>query len=178
MSAANFLVWELRQTLKHEFLRGEVFALTGASQARVALALNLAMALRQHLRGSPCRTLVSDMMLGVEAADACLYPEVMVTCSAADAADRLVTREPVLVVEVLPAAGAARQAGDKFGLCRTLPTLREYLHIDTGTRRCELQRKGDDGAWVRHAFEPGQAVRLASVGLVLSAAALWDKVPA
>ncbi len=45
-------------------------------------------ALRQHLRGTPCRTFISDMKLRVEAADAYFYPDVLVTCSAADAARR------------------------------------------------------------------------------------------
>ena len=176
MSAADFLEWELRQTLKHEFLRGQVFALTEASPARDRLALNLALALRAHLRATPCRTLISDKMLRVDAADACLYPDVMVTCSAADAAQALLTREPVLVVEIVSPAGAACDALDRFAACRELPTLREYLRIDIASRRCHLQRKGEGGAWAAHAFEPGQALALASVGLTLGAAALWSKV--
>jgi Uma2 family endonuclease len=177
MSSAAFPEWELRQTLKHEFVRGEVFALTGTGPAQVTVALNLALALRQHLRGSACRTLISDKMLRVQASDAYLYPDVMVSCSAADAADRLLTREPLLLVEVLPAAGAARQAGERFALCRELPSLREYLLLDPAARRWEVQRRDDDGAWTCHAFELAQPLQLATVGFTLGAAALWANVP-
>ena len=41
------------------------------------------------------------MKLRVEAADCYFYPDVIVTCSSVDAADPLIKREPVLVVEVL-----------------------------------------------------------------------------
>ena len=176
MSAAEFPDWELRQTLKHEFVRGAVFALTGPGPAQVTVALNLALALRQHLRGSACRMFVSDRMLRVDASDAFLYPDVTVSCSAADAADRLLTRAPLLLAEVLPAAGAARHAGERFALCRNLPSLREYLLLDPATRRWEVQRRDDDGAWACQGFEPAQPLQLASLGLTLGAAVLWANV--
>jgi Uma2 family endonuclease len=137
----------------------------------------VAMALRQHLSGTPCRTFITDMKLRVEAADAFYYPDVMVTCSAADAGDLLVKRQPVLLVEVLSPSTAAHDRGEKFAAYRKLPSLREYLLIDTDTRRCDLYRKGDDGLWVLHPSEPGQAVALSSVTLQISPAQLWAEVP-
>ena len=139
---------------------------------------NVYVALRQHLGGTPCRTFITDMKLQVRAASAYFSPDVMVTCSAADAADPLVKREPVLLVEVLSPATAAYDRGDKFAAYRKLPTLREYLLVDTGSRRCDLYRKGDDGLWVLHPFDAGQTVTLASVKAEVSAAQLWAEVPA
>lgn len=178
MSAQDFLAWDETQTVRHEFVAGEVFAMAGAGEAHVTVAGNVYVYLRQHLAGTPCRTFITDMKLRVEAADAFFYPDVMVTCSAADAADPLVKREPVLLVVLLSPATAAYDRGDKFAAYRKLPTLREYLVIDTDSRRCDLHRKGDDGLWVLHPFEPGQAVTLASVGAELPAAQLWAEVPA
>ena len=54
MSAAEFLAWDAQQDVKHEFVHGEVFAMAGAGEAHVTATLNVAMALRQHLQGSPC----------------------------------------------------------------------------------------------------------------------------
>lgn len=177
MSAQDFLAWDETQTVRHEFVAGEVFAMAGAGEAHVTAAGNVYLLLRQHLAGTPCRTFITDMKLRVDAADAVFYPDVMVTCSATDAADPLVKREPVLLVEVLSPATAAYDRGDKFAAYRKLPSLREYLLVDTDSRRCDLYRKGGDGLWVLHPFEPGQAVTLASVELELGAAALWDEVP-
>lgn len=182
MTAADFLAWEATQTVKHEFVRGEVFAMAGAGKAHVAVSLNVAMALRQHLRGSPCSTFIANTKLRVEAADVYYYPDVMVTCSAADAADPMTVREPTLVVEVLSPSTAAHDRGDKFAACRQLPTLREYVLIDPLTRRCDVFRKGagegEGGLWVLHPFEPPQGLQLASVGLDVPADVLWEQVPA
>jgi len=131
------------------------------------------MALRQHLRGSPCRVYAADVKLRVEAADCYFYPDVMVTCSSADLGDRLIKRGPLLVVEVLSPSTAAFDRGDKFADYRQLPDLREYLLVDVVRQRCELYRKGADGLWVLHPGGTGEGVQLASVDLAISADALW-----
>ncbi len=177
MTAQEFLVWDGAQTLRHEFVAGEVFAMAGAGEAHVTVAGNIYVALRQQLAGTPSRTFITDMKLRVEAADAFFYPDVMVTCSAADAGEPMLKREPVLLVEVLSPATAAYDRGDKFAAYRTLPSLREYLLVDTDSRRCDLFRKSDDGLWVLHPLEPGQAVSLAAVRAEISAAQLWAEVP-
>ena len=179
MTPDEFLVWDESQTVKHEFVGGEVFAMAGAGKAHVALSLNTAMALRQHLRGTPCRTTIVDTKLHVAAVGAFFYPDVMVTCSASDAQDPAVVREPVLLVEVLSPGTAAFDRGGKFLIYRMLTSLREFVIIDPFNRRCDVFRKGTDaaGLWVLHPFDQTQDVRLESVDMNLTAEALWDEVP-
>ncbi len=177
MTAETFLAWDETQTVKHEFVRGEVFAMAGAGEAHVTTAGNVYAALRRHLKGSPCRSFISDMKLRVEAADAFFYPDVMVTCASADASDATSKGHPVLLVEVLSPSTAAYDRGDKFVAYRRLASLREYALIDPQSRRCDVYRLGADGLWVLHPFEAGQDLRLASVDLDLPAVTLWDEVP-
>ena len=74
MTAAEFLAWDQHETLRREFVRGEVFAMAGREDGHATVALNIAMAFRTHLRGTPCRTFNSDVKLRVEAADCYFYP--------------------------------------------------------------------------------------------------------
>jgi len=173
MTAEEFLLWDETQTIKHEFVRGEVFAMTGGVDRNNTVAGNLYMLLRQHLRGTPCRVYGSDVKLRVEAADCFFYPDLMVTCSAADLTSRLIKREPVLVVEVLSPSTAAFDRGEKFADYRQLTSLAEYLMVDVERRHCDLHRKGPDGLWVLHPSGPEDAVHLASLDLVVQAAELW-----
>ena len=177
MTAEEFLAWDKNQAERWEFVAGEVFAMTGASTPHVTVAMNVAFALRQHLRGTPCRTYINDNKLRVEASNAYYYPDVMVTCSASDAQDPLIQREPTLLVEVLSPSTASDDRGGKFHAYRTLPTLREYLLIDPSTRHSDLYRLGSEGLWVLHPAAPTDSVHLASVELTISAAVLWDEVP-
>lgn len=176
MSASEFLRWDAQQSVKHEFVAGEVFAMAGASDAHITLTGNLFSALRNHLRGTPCRCFFADMKLRVDGADAFFYPDVVVTCSAADAADRLVKREPVLLAEVLSRSTAAYDRGAKFAAYRLLPSLREYLLIDPESRVCDLYRRGDDGLWVLHPYSAADTVHLASLDVRLPGDVMWEQV--
>jgi Uma2 family endonuclease len=182
MTAADYLDWDASQTVKHEFLAGEIFAMVGAAKTHGAVTLNIAIALRQHLRGTSCSTFVTDIKLQVQAADAYFYPDVMVTCSARDSEDPLFVREPSLVIEVLSPSTAAFDIGAKFVAYRQLPSLLEMVFIDPESHRCDVYRKGtvqaNGGLWVLHPFEPDQDVHLASVELDLPASLLWEGMPA
>jgi Uma2 family endonuclease len=114
-TATDYLAWEAQQVERHEFLDGEVFAMAGAEDRHVTVAMNLAFALRQHLGGSPCRTYMSDMRLRVAAANAYFYPDVMVTCSAQDLSSPMHKTEPKLIAEVLSPGTAAYDRGVKSG---------------------------------------------------------------
>jgi Uma2 family endonuclease len=176
MTTAEFLAWDAKQIERHEFVNGEVFAMAEAEDRHVTTSLNIAMSLRRHLRGTPGRTFMSDMKLHVASADSYFYPDVMVTCDAADLASPLVKTAPVLVVEVLSPTTAAYDRGEKFARYRRLPSLQEYMLVDIDTRRTDLYRKGADSMWVLHPFDDGQTVHLASVVLDLSAEALFAEV--
>ena len=102
-----FLAWEAKQPTKHEFLAGEVFAMVGARQDHVVVALALAARLPEHLRGTRCRAYSSGMKLEVPAADAVLYSDAMVSCDEADRQRPLSVQSPCLVVEVLSESTAA-----------------------------------------------------------------------
>ncbi len=176
MTAQEFLAWDETQTIKHEFLRGEVFAMTGVLDRHASMVLNLGMTLRPHLKGTPCRTYLNDVKLQVDAANSFFYPDVMVTCSAADLASPLIKSQPVLVVEVLSPSTAAYDRGEKFAAYRQLPSLAEYVLVDLDSHRCDVYRKSADGLWVLHPFEGGQTVQLASVGLNINAEDLWADI--
>ena len=122
-SASVFLVWESGELDRHEYLDGKIFAMPGAEDRHNLVAVNLGMALNQHLTGTPCRTFMSDMRLHVAAANAYFYPDVLATCSAIDHDNALQKTEPKLIAEILSPSTAAYDRGVKFsdyrsGVCQ------------------------------------------------------------
>lgn len=114
MTTVDYLAWEAEQAERHEFVGGETFAMAGAEDRHVIVCMNLAFALRQHLSGTPCRTFMSDMRLSVAALGSYFYPDIMVTCAAADVSSPLAKSEPKLIIEVLSPSTAAYDRGLKF----------------------------------------------------------------
>jgi Uma2 family endonuclease len=172
MSGEDYLAWESTQAQKHEYMAGEVYAMVGASDRHVTISLNIAAALRNHLRGGPCRTYISDMKLHVAAVDAWFYPDVMVVCEAADLARAQDKTAPVLIVEVLSPSTEAFDRGGKFAAYRQIDTLREYLMVDPESGRVELYRREAEGRW--SLLAPADATELLSVDLRLSAAEIFE----
>ncbi|MBN8727840.1 MAG: Uma2 family endonuclease [Xanthomonadales bacterium] len=163
--AAEFLEWEAAQPVKHEFVDGEVFAMAGASDAHVTIALNLAIALRNHFRGGPCSVFIPDMKLRVEADDAYYYPDVFVSCAESDRAHTHWKAEPVFVAEVLSPSTSANDRGCKFASYRKLASLAEYAVIDTERQAVDLFRRMGDGSWLLFPIEGGGTLELASLKL-------------
>ncbi|WP_367850270.1 Uma2 family endonuclease [Rhodoferax sp. WC2427] len=117
------------------------------------------------------------MRVHVEAANAYFYPDVMVTCSPHDLESPTFKAEPKLIVEVLSPSTAGFDRGLKFTHYRSLASLQEYVLIDLDTRFTDRHRKSPNGLWVLHPFAKGETIVLASVGLELTAAQLFAKVP-
>ncbi|MDP2810859.1 MAG: Uma2 family endonuclease [Rhodocyclaceae bacterium] len=178
-SIDDYMTWEAEQVERHEYLNGEVFAMTGARDAHNTIALNIASQLRGKLRGGPCRAFIADMKLRVDAADAVFYPDVLVICDARDKAPEAdtVKRHPCLIVEVLSESTAAYDRGIKFEHYRGIDTLKEYLLVEQDRRHIDLFRRGEDGRWMLESFGPEGTVALESVGVALDTKTIYEDVP-
>lgn len=184
MDVDAFLAWEAEQPEKHEFVGGEVFlrgcpavAFRDSPDRHVTLSGNVFAALREHLRGGPCRTFITNMKLRVEAADAFFYPDVMVTCDPQDRGREQYKQASLLVVEVLSPTTEAFERGAKFAAYRPLVSLQEYLMIDPANGAVELYRRDPEDHWVLYTHDPRDAVELRSVGLTLEGGRIFEDAP-
>jgi hypothetical protein len=73
-------------------------------------------------------------------------------------------------------ATAPYDRGAKFAHYRQIATLQEIALIDPDSRRADVYRRGADGLWVLHPFDPGQGVAFASVQLVIADEALYADI--
>jgi len=172
-SLTDFLAWEETQAERHEFVRGEVFAMVGARRVHGLVSLNIAAALKNQLRGSVCRVFNETMKLQV-AEDVLFYPDVFVTCDPADLRTELVFRAPTVVVEVLSPSTQANDRGGKFTWYRRLASLREYLLVDPDSREVQLFRRGSDGLFTLHDLTGAPLVALTSIDCQLPAEDIFD----
>jgi Uma2 family endonuclease len=174
-SLDEFIVWENAQPERHEFVRGEVFAMVGARRVHNTVVGNVFAALKQHLKGSPCRAYVESAKLQTAVGDL-FYPDVFVTCDPQDLRTEQIFRAPTVIVEVLSPSTQACDRGLKFTLYRGLPSLREYALVDPDTREVQLFRRGDDGLFTLHDLSGAPQVQFASIACTVSAEDLFDGI--
>ena len=173
MDLEAFLDWENRQPARHEFYRGEVFAMVGARRVHGIVAGNVFAALKSRLKGKPCMVFIENMKLRV-AGGALFYPDVFVTCDASDLRTEMVFEHPTLIVEVLSESTQAFDRGAKFAAYRSLASLREYLLIDPDLRTVELFRRNAASLFELHDHTGLDTLELASLRLALPQAELFD----
>ncbi len=170
-----YLAWENDQPERHEFHRGEVFAMVGGRRVHGTVVGNLFGLLRDATKGSPCRVF-SETMKVQPAADTILYPDVFVTCDPDDLRTEIIFSAPKLIIEVLSPSTQAYNRSQKFALYRRMASLQEYALVDPDTRRIEVFRIGADGLWVLHDMSERDVLTLASVGCEMKMADVFDGV--
>jgi Uma2 family endonuclease len=176
MTLAAFLDWENAQVEKHEFVRGEVFAMVGGRRVHGLVLGNAFASLKQQLRGTPCRVFADSMKLQI--GEDIFYPDVFVTCDPNDLRTEQIFRGPKLLIEVLSPSTEGYDRGLKFALYRGLPSLLEYLLVHPDTREASLFRRGADGLFTLHDFNNEARIELASVGCVLDRDELFEGIEA
>ncbi|MGF1536378.1 MAG: Uma2 family endonuclease [Elainellaceae cyanobacterium] len=178
MTPQEYLTWEAEQLLKYGYIDGDVYAMTGGTIPHNDIALNIAAALKTHLRGKGCKVQMADAKLGVSECGPFHYPDVMVSCDRRDQAARQVIYHPCLIVEVLSPSTEGFDRGQKFRHYRRIEALREYVLVDAERMGLEVYRLNERGKWELTSYggEPSAEVEFVSVGFRCSMSLVYENV--
>ena len=148
MTVEEYLRFDESSPIKHEFVAGEVYAMSGATLIHNLIAGTIFGLLLGAEGAGACRVVMSDMRVEVDH-DRYYYPDVAVVCTPVAELD-VVAREPCVVVEVTSPNTARIDRGEKLDAYRRIPALRAYLIVDHRRRRVERHwREVPDGEWLR-----------------------------
>lgn len=174
LSYREYLDLEKTSEVKHEYLRGEAWAMAGGTPSHAKIAANVSHLLAKSLEGKPCGVFSSDLRVRVIATDRSTYPDVTVICGkrqlAAD--DPHAVTNPIVIVEVLSDSTEASDRGEKFAHLQHLPSLQEYVLVSTRTQRVEVFRRGPGTNWTLMSHIDGSA-ELTSIGARLDLADVY-----
>jgi Uma2 family endonuclease len=176
LSPEDYLESEKSSPIKHEYIQGQIYAMSGASDAHVTITANLLTLLRNHIRGMGCRAYVADMKARIESLNIFYYPDIMVTCDQRDTNFEYFKCYPSLIIEVLSPSTEAFDRGDKFSDYQELETLKEYVLISQNRQRVDCFRRNLEGRWVLYSYRENQELQLTSVNFSCSLAAVYEDV--
>lgn len=140
---AEFLAWEERQELRHEFVNGRIVAMAGGTKAHNRIATNTFKALDRLLEGKLCQPFIADIKVLIEAHGNSRYPDVVVDCTPFAANDISATK-PTVVFEVLSKSTAWIDQGEKMDDYAAVPSLQAVVLIAQDKRRIELWVRAGD----------------------------------
>ncbi|WP_245863671.1 Uma2 family endonuclease [Candidatus Viridilinea mediisalina] len=117
LSEAAYLERERVSTIKHEYYAGELFAMSGASEAHNLIASNVHASLYNQIRGRGCRIYPSDMRVKVAKTGLYTYPDLTLVCGQpkfADQVKRDTLLNPTVIIEILSPSTERYDRGVKF----------------------------------------------------------------
>jgi Uma2 family endonuclease len=166
---AEYMAFAEAADIKHEYIAGEIVAMSGGTIAHGRLIGQVTGLLRDALKGRPCVVMPAEVRVRIRAADRATYPDLHVVCSAVetDPDDAHAVINPTVIVEVLSDSTADSDRGDKFAAYRRLKSLREYVLVSQHERRVDVYRR-DGRRWILEEFRTEEAFRLESIDVNLS----------
>ena len=136
-------------TEKHEYYKGEIFAMSGAKLQHNIITTNVLVGLGNKLAGKPCRPFGSDMRIHIPKNTLFTYPDISVICGEVESLDNdeMNFLNPTLIIEVLSPSTKNYNRGEKFRLYRDIATLKEYILIDSESVGIEAFHINSSGHW-------------------------------
>ena len=118
---------------KHEYFQGEIFSMPGASTNHNRIFSNLFIAIGNKLNGKPCEPFGSDMRMLIPKNSLFTYPAISIYCNGLNQSnvDSESFIEPTVIIEILSPLTKDYDRGHKFELYMDIPTLSEYILIDS-----------------------------------------------
>jgi len=163
MTLAEFLDWEDRQELKHEFDGFQPVAMVGVTRAHAIIQRNLTTALTNRLRGRPCQFFGPE--LKIEVVGRIRYPDGFVVCSPGPNSSTVV-RDPVVIFEILSIGTASTDRIVKNAEYRATPSVQRYVMLEQDrVGATVVSRAGDD--WVDHILQEHEMLEMPEIGIVV-----------
>lgn len=145
----EYLEIEKASDIKHEFFGGEVFAMAGASLRHVIIATNLLVQTALQLKGKSCHPYGSDMRIHIPENTLFTYPDISIICGdvVPSPEDEDTAIQPIVLIEILSPATKNYDRGEKFRLYRDIPSLKEYILVDSESVNIEAFRLNAGRHW-------------------------------
>ena len=175
MTVAEFLSFEETSPAKHEYVAGEVFAMSGVTTRHNLINFNIARLLHAVARKHGCRVFIAEVMLRA-ADDRFYYPDAIVACGRASEVERIVT-DPTVVVEVTSLTTRATDRREKLDAYRRMPTLWSYVIVEQRRRHVLVYTRGDGGDWSRDELTGAGDVAIPCLEARFTLDEIYDDVP-
>ncbi|GAC1353325.1 MAG: Uma2 family endonuclease [Polyangiales bacterium] len=174
VSFAEYLAIDAKSELKHEYIRGMVYAMGGGSPEHARLAMAVGRELGTQLSGKPCAVYSSDLRVRVLETGLATYPDVTVVCGAleTDPEDSHSATNPTVIVEVLSPSTEKHDRGAKYAHYRRISSLRAYVLVSQDEPLISVFTRNADESWTLRDVRAGFA-RIDAIACVLDVAAVY-----
>ncbi len=175
----EYFAMEEKAVEKHEYYNGEIFLMSGTKIPHNTISINLLGSIIPHLKGKPCKPFHSDQRVYVEKNGLFTYPDIFIVCGKTETRnnDNWNVLNPTVIIEILSPSTRSYDRGDKFKLYRDLPSLQEYILVNSEAIGVEAFSINGDGWWeLKEYKERHEDLKINSIGLSIPLQDVYDGV--
>ena len=173
----EYLEMEKDALEKHEYYKGEIFAMSGASARHNIISVNILISLGISLKGKKCRPYGSDMRVNIPENTLFTYPDISIFCGEVITLreDENTAIQPTVIIEILSPSTRNYDRGEKFMLYRAIPSLKEYILVDSESIHVEHFAINKEGLWqLKEHNNPGEEIFLETLGVKLPLEEIYE----
>ncbi|MFN8290568.1 MAG: Uma2 family endonuclease [Chitinophagaceae bacterium] len=149
VSVDEYFERELNADERLEYYDGLVLAMSGGSISHNAIDRNLISALHNYLKGKECQVFPPDLRITNLSPENYLYPDASIVCGNPELQENRpdTLTNPSVIFEILSPSTRSADKRRKFFFYMQIPSLKEYIMIDSQKRHITTGRKQPDGSW-------------------------------
>ena len=177
LSVEEYLQFEKASRDKHEYFKGEIFAMAGAGARHNVIFSNFFISIGIQLKGKPCKPYGSDLRIHIPENSLFTYPDISIICGEIipSKIDADTAVEPTVIIEILSSSTRNYDQGIKFRLYREIPTLKEFITIDSESIGIEAYRINAERNWELKDYRSiDETLTIPAVGLSLSLKEIYE----
>jgi Uma2 family endonuclease len=176
LTVEQYLAMEAESEIRHEYIDGEIFPMTGGTLNHDQVVMNMTGALLAQLADSDCRLYSSNMRVRVSPTRY-IYPDLSAVCGEAETADGATNLlNPIFVVEVLSPSSVSRDRVSKLEYYGAVPSMQGYLILDQERVFAEWHMRSQSGWHLRQFSGLADEIPLEPLGCALSLAEVYRGV--
>ncbi len=176
---AEYLELENASEVKHEYYQGEIFAMAGAKLPHIIINKNLMILSGNKLKGNKCQPYGNDTRIWIKKNTLFTYPDLTIICGKPESRndDDFNFLNPVVIFELLSKSTESYDRGSKFDLYKEIPTLKEYILVDSESITIEAWFLNENGDWALRQYNNlGQSLELPSLGISIELQEIYQDV--
>ncbi len=171
--------------VKHEYVAGEIYAMSGGSPEHAALTSALTVLLGTHLLGTrllgtqlgggPCRIYSSDLRISIASAEVYTYADLSVVCQPLERDPDSPTHitNPRIVVEVLSPSTQRYDREQKRLYYQQIESLDTYILVAQDHPSVEIWQRNEHD-WAHSTYGTGQQAPIPSIQYQLDVDELYE----
>lgn len=161
LTEQDYLTFEATSEIKNEYVDGDCYAMSGASDKHNRITGNIFFRLRLAMQGkaNTCTVYSSDMKCRIDQGRIYYYPDVMLVFEKADNAE-FYKEQPCFIAEVQSPSTERVDRHEKWQAYSQLPSLSYYLLADSQQKKVEYFHRDAAGMWQNVALATGQALTI------------------